>query len=391
MPLPSATPTTSSAGRRNADGGGALSRDAAEHAPGAGAETLYRGRAPLRLGLAGGGTDVSAYRERYGGAVLNVTINRHAYATAIPRGDGRIRFVANDLGESEELEAAPQLATDRGLGLHRGVYNRIVRDFNDGRPMPVTLVTSIESPRGAGLGASSALVVAMIEAFRAWLGLPLGEYDVAHLAYEIERVDLAMGGGAQDQYAAAFGGLNFMEFAAGDHVIVNPLPLKDAVLHELEASILMYFTGVSRFSSDIVAHQVAAVSGDKAESVEAMHMLKRDALEMKAALLRGELFRIAAILRRSWEAKKATAAQVSTAEIDRVLEAAIDAGALAGKISGAGGGGFMMLLVDPLRRQEVAEMLASFGGEASHCCFTTTGSTGWAVSADGVARAGAIA
>ncbi len=360
---------------------GPLAEDSA--GPGTMTAAIFRGRAPLRLGLAGGGTDMRAYCDRYGGAVLNVTINRFAHATVIPRQDGRVHFIADDLGESEETEAAPFLPCDEGLRLHRGLYNRIVQDYNGGRPLPLTLITSIDSPRGAGLGASSALVVAMLEAFRAWLGLPLGEYDLAHLAYRIERIDLGMAGGAQDQYAAAFGGLNFMEFAADGHVIVNPLPIREVVRNELETLLLLYFTGVSRYSSDIIEKQTAAISGDVPDAVEALHLMKRDALEMKAALLRSDLSSVAAILRHSWEAKKATAAMVSSAEIDRVLDAALAAGALAGKISGAGGGGFMMLLADPLHRAAVIETLRGFGGEAGPCSFSSGGSTGWMVSPGG--------
>jgi D-glycero-alpha-D-manno-heptose-7-phosphate kinase len=340
-----------------------------------------RCRAPLRLGLAGGGTDLSPYCEDYGGTVLNVAINRFALTTIEPRRDGVVRFVSHDLNEEETVGAASELPTDSGLRLHRALYNRIVRDFRAGEPLALTLTTSVECPKGAGLGASSALLVSMIGAYRTWLGLPLGDFEVAHLAWEVERRDLGLTGGRQDQYAATFGGVNFIEFAAGDRVIVNPLQLERNVTHELETSILLGFTGVSRLSSDIIDKQIAAVKDPQASSgaVEGMHQLKRDALELKAALLREELHLVPDIINRSWLAKKNTAQGISNAHIDGIYEAAMSAGALGGKISGAGGGGFLMLFTDPLRREAVRERVESMGVTVSGCTFSQEGVFGWRV------------
>lgn len=342
-------------------------------------KSIIRARAPLRIGLAGGGTDVSPYCDNYGGAVLNITINRFAYATIIPRDDDKVSFISNDLDQQDDLPLADSYPTDEGLRLHRGIYNRIVRDFNDGEPLPLTLITSVDCPQGSGLGASSTLMVAMVEAFRLFLSLPLGEYDVAHLAFEIERLDVGLSGGRQDQYAATFGGINFIEFASNDRVIVNPLQLKPSVFHELEASMLLYFTGVSRESGKIIERQVAAIENRTERSLEAMHQLKRDALEMKAALLRGEIGSLGPILNRSWESKKATASHVTTGHIDAIYEKALANGAIAGKISGAGGGGFMMLLVDPIRREHLLKALRNNDGEVYTAGFSQAGATGWRI------------
>jgi D-glycero-alpha-D-manno-heptose-7-phosphate kinase len=338
---------------------------------------ITRSRAPLRLGLAGGGTDLSPYCDEFGGSVLNVAISRYAYATIETREDRSVEFVANDLQRREAIEAGTALSLDDGLRLHRAVYSRVRAAVDGDMPPGLRLTTSVECPMGSGLGASSALTVAMLGAFRLWLGLPLGEFDLAHLAYEIERIDLGMAGGRQDQYAATFGGVNFMEFAANDRVIVNPLHLDDAVTNELEASIMLCFTGQSRLSSDIIRQQVAAVSSSESRSIDAMHRLKRSALEMKAALLRGEIDSVAAIVRESWEAKRATARDISTLEADRLYEAAVEAGARAGKISGAGGGGFLMLIVDPLARESVIERLSGLGAQVSPCRFEQRGVTAW--------------
>lgn len=337
-----------------------------------------RARAPLRLGLAGGGTDVSPYCDQFGGQVINVTINKYAYACLEERRDDRVRFEAADY----------QVAFEGGLGnldsippaliLHYGVYSRIIRDFRGGRLLPVTLTTFSEAPAGSGLGSSSTMVVAMVEAFRELLDLPLGDYDVAHLAYEIERVDLGLTGGKQDQYAATFGGLNFMEFYAGDRVIVNPLRLKDTITAELEASLVLFFTGISRTSASIIDEQVLHVRNRDSASIEAMHALKQEAQEMKYFLLRGDIRGLAETLGRGWKSKKRIASQITTPFIEKVYNLAVDAGAYSGKVSGAGGGGFMMFVVDPPRRPSVMCALDTLGeGKVTTCQLVEKGAMAW--------------
>ena len=213
---------------------------------------IIRSRAPLRIGLAGGGTDVSPYSDIHGGAILNATIDMFAHATIIPRNDGKIVLHALDRRERFEMSADPRLPINGELDLLRGVYNRVVKDFNHGAPLSFELHTYVDAPPGSGLGSSSTLVVAILGAFVEWLKLPLGEYDIAHLAYDIERVDLDFAGGKQDQYAATFGGYNFMEFLADDNVIVNPLRIREKYLWELSNNILLYYTGTSRLSSTII-------------------------------------------------------------------------------------------------------------------------------------------
>ena len=336
-----------------------------------------RARAPLRLGFAGGGTDLSPYCDQFGGAVLNLTIDRHAFAFLAPRQDGNVLFEAVDLGQQEIFSSEEALSEDSRMVLHQGVYRRIVRDFNGGRPLPVSVTSTVDAPAGSGLGSSSALVVALVEAFRAYLDLPMGIYDVARLAWDIERNDLGLDGGRQDQYAAAFGGVNFIEFLAGERVVVNPLRLRAGVIEELEASLAICFTGQSRASHDIIVRQKAAMTDVRSPALEAMHSLKIDAIDMKAAFQRGEIEAIGEILDRSWRTKKITAAGISGPLIEQLYEVALRNGAIAGKVSGAGGGGFMMFIVPPERRRLLITALDTAGGLADVVAFTDKGVTSW--------------
>jgi D-glycero-alpha-D-manno-heptose-7-phosphate kinase len=339
-----------------------------------------RARAPLRLGLAGGGTDVSPYCDLHGGLVLNATIDKYAYAVIEPQPPGApVRLVAADRQDSWEGEAAAPLPLDGCLDLHKGVYNRIVREFNRGEPLSLTLTTHTDAPPGSGLGSSSTLVVAMVEAFVEWLNLPLGEYDIARLAFEIERVDVGLAGGRQDQYAATFGGFNFMEFHPGERALVNPLRIKNWIISELEASLLLYFGGVSRDSARIIDEQAANVKRSDAAVLEATHALKAEALAMKENLLKGDFAGLVDSMQAGWEAKKRMARSISNAQIDETYELALRAGMRAGKISGAGGGGFMMLLVDPVRRMDVIRALQPLPGRIYNCHFTKYGTQGWKV------------
>ncbi len=183
---------------------------------------IIRAKAPLRIGLAGGGTDVSPYCDTYGGTILNACINMYAYASIIPREDGIIRFESEDRNTSVEVKSKEQLGYGDNFDLIKGVYNRLVKDYIK-KPLSFTLTTYVDAPPGSGLGSSSTLVVAIIKAFSEWQNLGLTEYEMAHLAWSIEREDMKMTGGLQDQYTAVFGGVNFMEFSHNKNVFVNTL------------------------------------------------------------------------------------------------------------------------------------------------------------------------
>lgn len=337
---------------------------------------MFRSRAPLRLGLAGGGTDVSPYSDDFGGAILNATINLYSYAVISERTDGKIVFKAEDRNESFETESTSEIPTDGLLDLHKGVYNRIVKQFTN-KPLSFELITYSDAPAGSGLGTSSTMVVAILGAFVEWLKLPLGEYDIAKLAYEIEREDLAMAGGKQDQYAATFGGVNFMEFFADNKVIVNPLRIKDEVLFELENNLVLYNTATSRVSAEIIKSQTDNIKKNKAGSIEAMDKLKEQAFRMKEVMLKGNLDEIGEILDFGWKFKKNLAEGITNPQIDEIYEAAKKHGAIGGKISGAGGGGFFFFYCPKNTRYKVIAALEKFGGRVRKYHFTNEGLTTW--------------
>lgn len=340
--------------------------------------TITRSRAPLRLGLAGGGTDLSPYCDEFGGTVLSTTIDRFAYAFINPRDDDRVAFRAKDLGREEVLAAAPMLP-EASLVLHRGVYERMVRDYNEGRAIPATITTTVDAPAGSGLGSSSALVVALVDAFRAFLGVPLGQYELARLAFQIERLDLALPGGRQDQYSAAFGGTNFIEFMGPDRVIVNPLRISDDIRNEFESSLVVCFSGGARDATGIITQQTAALADHSTRTIAAMDRLKADAVAMKNALLIGDFNGMARILDDSWAAKKLTAPGISNDRIERLCEVAFANGAHAGKISGAGGGGFLMFIVPPEDRLGLVTVLNRMGAEGGPVKFTDRGCETWQI------------
>ena len=339
-----------------------------------------RARAPLRLGLGGGGTDLSPYCDEYGGAVLNATIDRYAFAHLMLRDDGRVLLRADDIGRAEELPYSLDFSLHDGLRLHRAVYRYFMKNYNGGNPLAMTIVTTNDVAAGSGLGASSALMVALIEAFAVMFDVGLGPYDIAHLAFNLERVELGLLGGKQDQYAAAFGGLNYIEFLKdGAGVIVNPLRLRRDYMAEFESSLIICFSGQTRESANIIEQQVSSLKRINNNTITAMHGIKEQALAMKSMLLSGDLLGMAKQITGGWEYKKATAKGVSSPNVDHLLGIGIEAGAWAGKVSGAGGGGFIMLITEPSNRFQVINALNLAGGQASTAKLTFAGVEGWPV------------
>ena len=334
-----------------------------------------RAKAPLRLGLAGGGTDVAPYSDEFGGAVLNATLDMFAYCFINEARDGEISMQSRDYGHSISYPVAAQLPIDGKLDLFKHIYNRLVEEYKP--PLKgFHMVTHSDAPYGSGLGGSSTLVVAIIQCFAEWWRLPLSEYDIAQLAFRIERVDAQLKGGKQDQYAATFGGVNYMEFLDG-RIIVNPLRVKERILNELQASLLLCFSGRSRESANIIETQIDNVGKGDLDAIEAMHQVKQDAFDMKEAILTGKLKRFSEILDRAWRNKKRMACSISNPEIEELYEFARTHGATAGKVSGAGGGGFMMFCVDPAHKYDLKLALAERGHQVADVVFTHHGAQAW--------------
>lgn len=331
-----------------------------------------RARAPLRISFGGGGTDVPPFATERGGHVLNATIDRYAYATLIPNDTGRVVLRSLDYGDEVSYgvdDPVPDL--DFQMDLAKGVIRRL---GVEGRGF--TLYTHADCPPGSGLGASSTMMVALVGAFDRWLRLGLGRYETAQLAHDIERDDLAIGGGRQDHFAAAFGGLNFIEFSDRE-TLVNPLRLPPEWAVELEYSLVLAYTGKSRFSSDIIEDQARNFAEGESDSVDAMEETKAVAIEMKRLLLTGQFRAFGETLHKAWTVKKRMSGKISTEHIDTIYEAARAAGALGGKVSGAGGGGFMFFFTDFDRRYAVEQALASTGAEVVHFGFSETGLQTW--------------
>ncbi len=339
---------------------------------------IIRSKAPLRLGLAGGGSDVSPYSDIYGGLVLNATINLYTHCTIEETTDGYITINSYDAKCHKNYPSTTYLEIDGEANLIKGVYNRVVKDFGLGA-LSFKITTYNDAPAGSGLGTSSTMVVCILKALVEWKGLPLGDYEISRLAYEIERKDLGLSGGKQDQYAAAFGGFNYMEFLQNDIVIVNPLKIKRWIIDELEASMLLFFTGKSRSSATIIEEQKKNTSEGVNKAIEAMHKIKQSAIDMKLAILKGDINRFADIIRDGWENKKKMANNITNPIIQEAIDIAMAAGAKAGKVSGAGGGGFIIFVMEPTKKKEVETALNKLNGFVMPFQFSDGGAHGWKI------------
>ena len=336
-----------------------------------------RSQSPLRIGFGGGGTDLGPYSSLYGGHVLNATISLSTYCSIFPNNNKKITFASPDYNENAVLDSSDFLEIDGNMNLHKGVYNRIIKDYNI-EPLSFDLSTFSDTPPGgSGLGGSSTLVVSIIKCFCEWLDLPMGEYDIAKLAYDIERNDIGIEGGSQDQYAATFGGFNFMNFNKDSSVIVNPLDIKNDFILELQSSMVLYHTNITRKASQIEVEKKELISNKQA--IDSMHRVKKDALKMKSAILKGDITSFASLLHDSWLAKKSITKNISNKEIDRIYSLALDNGALAGKVSGAGGGGFMFFIVPPEKKFQLKKILNSQDGKVFDFTFNFDGAKSWKI------------
>jgi D-glycero-alpha-D-manno-heptose-7-phosphate kinase len=335
---------------------------------------LIRSKAPLRIGFAGGGTDVPPYPEREGGCVLNATINSYAYGTLRPRFDQQVQIESLDFNMSVNYDIKEGLPYDGKLDLVKAAIKKFIPPGSNG----FDLFLHSDAPPGTGLGSSSTVMVALVGLMKEFANLPLTDYDIAQTAYVIERKDLAIDGGLQDQYAATFGGFNFIEFL-GDRTIVTPLKISQDVLNELEYNFLLCYTGKTRMSAKIIEDQVGRFERGEEETLEGLRQLKQIAVDMKNALLRRRFEEFGNLLHDAWEAKKKNSSKITNPQIEEMYHAAREAGALGGKISGAGGGGYMLLYCRYEKKHKVVEILKKAGGVISDFSFSPYGLQTWRV------------
>lgn len=336
---------------------------------------IIRSKAPLRISFAGGGTDVEPYLSERGGVVLSTTVDKYAYGSLRFREDRQITVTSLDYDVVAKYKLDEPLIYDGNLDLVKAVIRRLNREDSS---QGLDFFLHSDAPPGSGLGSSSAVVVALIGLFKHWLHLPLTHYEIADLAYHIERVDLSIKGGKQDQYAATFGGFNFIEFYR-DATIVNPLRIPADVLNELHYNLLLCYTGKTRLSARIIDTQVQGYVQRQEAVVQAMDELKRIAIELKNALLQGRLNEFGALLHEGWMNKKKMAAQISDPSIDELYETARKHGALGGKMSGAGGGGYMFFYCQFDRKHLVAAQLERMGAQVVDFDFDFHGLQTWEV------------
>jgi D-glycero-alpha-D-manno-heptose-7-phosphate kinase len=336
--------------------------------------STIRAKAPLRISFAGGGTDVPPYPEREGGCVLNATIDHYAWGSLQPRDDGRIRIESVDLGISFNCLVESKLEIDGQLDLVKATIVRL--EAQDSKGFDVFLQS--DAPPGSGLGSSSALIVGLVGLVQEFKNSPRTDYEVAQLAYSIERQDLGIRGGHQDHYASSFGGFNFMEFY-GDRVIVNPLRIHQDIINEMEHNLVLCYTGTTRRSDKIIEDQTKRFEERQEGTLRALGEQKQLAIDMKNALLMRRLDDFGDLLHSAWESKKNISPRISNSWIDEMYETARNCGAIGGKITGAGGGGYMLLYCEFQKKHKVVEALKKMGAMPTEFAFESRGLQTWRI------------
>ncbi len=317
---------------------------------------LIRAKVPLRISFGGGGTDVSPYAEEHGGSVLSCTIDKYTYATLVPHGNDRVSVRSLDYDIFTSYNSSEEFSYDGNLDLVKGALK--VMGIRQG----IDVLLHSDMPPGSGLGTSSSMTVALVALFRHWKRLPMTNYEIAELAYHIEREEVGIKGGKQDQYAVAFGGFNYIEFSR-DAVVVNPLRIMPHTLNELQYRLMLCYTGKRRVSAGIIEEQISNYVRGKEETIRALHQTKKLAIEMKNALLLGKLDEFGIFLHEGWLAKKNFSSKMTSPHIDELYEVARKNGALGGKLLGAGGGGYLLFLCQFDKWHQVAKEVEQNGGK----------------------------
>jgi len=313
-------------------------------------------RSPVRISFGGGGTDLPAYYEKFGGAVLSVTINKYFYTILTKRSDDKIQVISSDLRRTETWEdiacmdiAGQPLDIPLAVMKHLAVH------------VPLNLFLASEIPPGTGLGSSASVCVSILKALAVYMQLPLTKHDLAKIAFHISRDLLGMPVGKQDEYAAAFGGLNYFLFHEDGRASVDPLELPAEVFLELQDNLMLFFSGASHDSRTILKSQEQATKQSASTAVDSLHQIRLLAEKMRGALLEGNLKEFGRLLDEGWQAKRRVSDKISNSRIDHLYEIARQSGALGGKITGAGGGGFLLLYCEKECQAKVRKALGREG------------------------------
>jgi D-glycero-alpha-D-manno-heptose-7-phosphate kinase len=313
--------------------------------------------APLRISFVGGGTDFPHWYRDHGGAVLSTTIDHVVRVTATPRNDRAVRVRSLDLGQlvQYQLDEGPEY--DGVMDLAKAAIDRMGLDTG------LDVDIESEAPPGSGLGGSSALVTAVVAALACLAEISLPCEDVARLSYAIERDDLGISGGWQDQYAAAFGGFNLIEFDR-EGARVTPVDVGPDALEELRKHLLLCYTGRVRRDVGLIDRQIAMFEAGREETLLGMKQLQEMAYVMRDAVESGDMARLGALLGEAFGAKRRMNPHIAEGTpIEAMLAAASAAGSTGGKICGAGGGGYLLIAAPPEARAAVRAALESMGGQ----------------------------
>lgn len=332
---------------------------------------VIRGRAPLRVSFGGGGTDVEPFCVEQGGAIIGSTINKYAYCSIIPKENDEIVVHSLDFDMTVKYNAKENYVYDGKLDLVKAALNAL--DINQG----CEVYLQCDAPAGSGLGTSSTVMVALLEAMAKWKGITFDAYEMADLAYHVEREVLGISGGYQDQYAATFGGFNFIEFHGRNNVVVNPLRIKKDIIHELQYNLLLCYTGNIHVSANIIQDQVNNFKNHETDAVAAMTEVKALAYAMKDELLKGNLHGFGKLLDYGWRSKKRMSKKITNPKIDEMYEESIKAGALGGKLLGAGGGGYLLMYCPYSVKHKVAKRMQELGGQLADWNFELRGAQAW--------------
>jgi D-glycero-alpha-D-manno-heptose-7-phosphate kinase len=312
-------------------------------------------RSPVRISFGGGGTDLASYYEKYGGVVVSASINKYIYTILEMRLDDRIQIISSDLQLNQTVSDAYHLKFGEGLDIPVAV----LKHFNVQRGLNIFMASEI--PPGTGLGSSGAVTVNMINTINQLERLKLDKKEMAELAYKIEFHDLGMPIGKQDEYASAFGGINFITFNKNGTTEVEPLKIPREVRLRLETDVMLFFTGRTRESSKILRSQDRSTKDQSGTVIDSLHAIKQVAFDVKKAIESGDLVEFGRLLDHSWQTKKNLAQGITNPRIDKLMDIAKKNGALGGKLTGAGGGGYMLLFCEKANQKPLTKALVAEG------------------------------